>query len=175
MRLKYTDKGGTAAEMDLDRDEKLRQLYLEMFDPLLSYAYGVLRNHALAEEAVQDTFRIACIKSELLFGSENPQGWLTNTLKYVLSNMKRNHARLNALMLELMRSSRWAGEDPCNEINPDILYSDLSGEEDYRLLKQIVLEQKTILETAEELGISVEACKKRIQREKKTLRRNLLE
>lgn len=45
---------------------------------------------------------------------------------------------------------------------------DLVNDEDYKLLKEIVLERYTIRETAQELGISVEACKKRVQRAKKT-------
>ena len=43
-----------------------------------------LRDHCLAEEAVQETFRIACAKADRLAESENRQGWLINTLKNVL-------------------------------------------------------------------------------------------
>ena len=45
--------------------------------------------------------------------------------------------------------------------------------EDFRLLKRIVLERYSYLEAAEELGISLEACRKRVQRIKQRLREKL--
>ena len=50
------------------------------------------------------------------------------------------------------------------------MYRDLLGSEDFKLLKKIILEKYPLSEAAEELNISVEACKKRVQRAKKKLR-----
>lgn len=41
----------------------LKTLYLEQYHSLFLYANAVLRDSGLAEEAVQDTFRIACGRS----------------------------------------------------------------------------------------------------------------
>lgn len=46
-----------------DKDELIEGLYREMFTPLCVYAMNALDDRDLAEEAVQDTFRIACIKA----------------------------------------------------------------------------------------------------------------
>ena len=43
------------------------------------------------------------------------------------------------------------------------------------MLVKIVLQNYTMLEAAQELGISVEACKKRVQRAKKKLEAHLKE
>ena len=51
----------------------------------------------------------------------------------------------------------------------DVLFGDVSDSEDFRLLKRIALDRCTVLEVAEELGISVETCKKRVQRARKRL------
>ena len=59
------------------------------------------------------------------------------------------------------------------DANVDLLYGDLLPEEDFRLLKRIVLERYSYLEAAEELGISLEACRKRVQRIKQRLREKL--
>lgn len=85
--------------MGINKEEReiIQQLYLEMYDLLMSYAYGALNNYTLAEEAVQETFRIACSKPESLLNSPNRKGWLTNTLKYVLQNTKRVHGRLKQM------------------------------------------------------------------------------
>ena len=55
----------------------------------------------------------------------------------------------------------------------DLLFNDISGSEDFQLLKRIALDRCTILELAEELGVSVEACKKRVQRARKRLQKKL--
>ena len=55
----------------------------------------------------------------------------------------------------------------------DILYADLLSPDEYSLLKKIVLQRYTIADAARELGISVESCKKRVQRAKQKLRKKL--
>ena len=61
------------------------------------------------------------------------------------------------------------------ELDLDTLYGDLSDSEDFRLLKRIALDRCTILEAAEELGIPLETCKKRVQRARKRLQKRLRE
>lgn len=65
------------------------KLYLQMYARLFEYARSSLANDALAEEAVQDTFAIACQRPEALLNSPNPPGWLVITLKNVISNTLR--------------------------------------------------------------------------------------
>ena len=67
--------------------ELLKTLYLEHYHTLFLYARAVLQDPDLAEEAVQDTFCIACGKQARVAASENPAGWLVQTLKNVLRNM----------------------------------------------------------------------------------------
>lgn len=158
-----------------EQDRQIEQLYNEMYHPLLAYACSVLDNSSLAEEAVQDAFRIACAKANDLYKSENPKGWLTKTLQYVIRNMIRSRARLNNLVIQSLvfeDTFMVAGRD---ESDTDMIYSDLLGSEDYMLLKRIVVYKYTMLEAAQELGISVEACKKRVQRTRKKLKKLLEE
>ena len=49
----------------------------------------------------------------------------------------------------------------------DLLFSNVAASEDFQLLKRIALDQCTMPELAHELGVSVEACKKRVQRARK--------
>ena len=72
--------------MDKQHSNYIEALYLEMFELLFSYARSSLENDSLAEEAVQETFRIACLKPSELCASPNPKGWLVNTLKNVIRN-----------------------------------------------------------------------------------------
>ncbi len=76
--------------MDAEYRKKIEDLYLQMYPMLFEYARSSMNSDALAEEAVQDTFTIACQKVEMLISSPNPKGWLVNTLKNVIRNTLRN-------------------------------------------------------------------------------------
>ncbi len=55
------------------------------------------------------------------------------------------------------------------------MYSDLLSQDEYNLLKMLVLKNLTIRETAALMNISVEACKKRAQRAKQKLKKIMQE
>jgi DNA-directed RNA polymerase specialized sigma24 family protein len=59
--------------MDSDQRSRIEQLYTEMYDFLIHYAVSALKNESLAEEAVQETFRIACAKPEALLAKGEMQ------------------------------------------------------------------------------------------------------
>ena len=160
--------------MTIEEREKISQLYLEMYDLLLSYSLSSLTNESLAEEAVQETFRIACMKPEALFGSQNPKGWLLNTLKYTISNIKRSHAAATRLMAVYITS-----QDPDLLVSEEglpleIMYEDIAESDEFQLIREMAVEGRSHLEMAQKRGITVAACKKRVQRAKEYLRKKLL-
>jgi RNA polymerase sigma factor (sigma-70 family) len=169
---------GDRMVLDKNQERMIEELYTNMYYSLSAYAQCALNDRPLAEEAVQDTFRIACAKADDLLASANPKGWLVNTLKYVIKNMIRSRARLNNLIVSSIDFEENSIIDNTNnscEDNMDLMYSDLVNNEDYKLLKKIAIEKYTMLEAAKDLGISVEACKKRVQRAKKNLQKYLKE
>ena len=151
---------------------EIEELYIKQYDMLFTYAVHALRNTSLSEEAVQETFRIACQKADIVYKSENKEGWLLNTLKYVISNMEKMQFRANRKMTEyaiLLASF----SEKYNDIDLDVLYKDIASSEEYILIKEMVIEQKSIQEMAESRGITIAACKKRVQRAKQVLRKRL--
>ena len=149
----------------------VERLYQEMYPALHAYAKRILDNSALAEEAGQDAFCIACAKREDLLRSGEPRGWIVCTLKYVMRNMLRTQAK-TANLLSLFQSMEKPDQAE-DTVNVDVLFGDIADSEDFQLLKRIALDRCTMLEIAEDLGISVEACKKRVQRARKRLRERL--
>ena len=132
---------------------------------------NVMSDRQLAEDAVQEAFRIACEKIEGLLNSQNPEGWLTNTLKYVILNMGRERSKRSMLMISTLSLEDLQIALEETDIEFHAIYSDLLGEEDFKLLE--LLKKYTMIEAASEFGISVEACKKRAQRAKRRLRKLL--
>lgn len=151
-----------------EQQDFIAGLYMKMRLHLCTYAMRVLDNRDLAEEAVQDTFRIACAKADTLCKSENPEGWVFNTLKYVLKNTQRSIARMSKLVACALAGDQLVVSDG-SEVEFEATYSSMLGERDFQLVKMIVLEQCTMLDAANRMGISVGACRKRLQRAKRRL------
>ena len=151
----------------------IEQLYRAHYQRLYLYAKALLQDEHLAEEAVQDTFHIACGRVEELQLSEDPAGWLMVAEKNVIRNMERSRSSLYSVMKRDIPYENAALGAKSDEISVDVLYGGILPEEDFRLLKRIALDGWTYLEAAEELSISVEACRKRVQRSKEKLRKKL--
>lgn len=155
-----------------EQDELLEALFREMHDKLVKYAYCALMDYGRAEEAVQDTFSIACTRIDVLEASEAPCAWLMKTLKNVISNMRRSQARLKKLVITTINFEEEKYIQP-QDSNIDLLYSGIIKDEDFLLLKLIAVDNYTMREAADTLGINVEACKKRVQRAKKKFKSKL--
>lgn len=153
-----------------EQDKQISALYHEMFDSLLKIAVSSIGSELLAEEAVQETFCIACKKPEALLSSKNPQGWLVKTLRYVINNMKRIATTQGKLMAAVFWDySKLVHFDDYSNVE----YSDMLSNEEYLLFRMITLDRISIREAAAEFNISVEACKKRVQRIRAKLRKIL--
>ena len=159
----------------MDINEKylkfIETLYIKNASLLFNYANIILSNASLAEEAVQETFVIACIKQHALENSPNPEGWLMNTLKNVCRNIQKNRNYYLSRILSLNESvlgTTALESDNLWETN----VQDFISKEDFMILKKIILDGYSYKDLAKELGISLEACRKRAQRAKQRFRKN---
>jgi len=157
--------------MNPDYNQQIEELYLEMYDMMVCYARCSFKEESLAEEAVQETFQIACQKPAQVCESVNPKGWLVNTLKFTIRNMKRSrdHTRQLLSLVEQDESVTYS-ED---RLPLRLMYEDIADSEEFKLLVEMAIEGKSHLEMANARGISVDACKKRVQRAKETLKKKL--
>lgn len=151
----------------------IEQLYIQMYSMLFEYARSSFRNDSLAEEAVQETFRIACQKPEALCTSSNPKGWLVQTLKYVILNIKRKQQTARSVMMEYLSGQGAEIAVTNDSLKLDVTYEDLSDTDEYTLLKEMAVDGRSYLEMAKQRGISVDTCRKRVQRAKEILRKKI--
>lgn len=160
--------------MDIEQRKLIELLFLEMYEKLLTYARCSLPEASMAEEAVQETFQIACQKPESLQESPNPQGWLVNTLKNTIRNIKHNRANAERILAQYLHipDDRTYSED---ELNLGALYEDIANTEEFKMLKEYAIDGRSHLEMATSRGITINACKKRLQRAKEKLRIRILE
>ena len=154
-------------------NKEIERLYLQMFSMLFEYARSVLPNDALAEEAVQDTFRIACQKPESLCTSPNPEGWLVNTLKNVLCNMERSRGIAKRILHGYFAANITELTTTTDKVAVEILYDDIADTEEFKLLKEMAIDGRSYLEMSQSRNISIDTCRKRVQRAKEILRRKI--
>lgn len=159
--------------MNSDQHNRIEAFYLEMYDMLFIYARNALDNESLAEEAIQETFRIVCTKPDDLLSSPNPKGWIINTLKFTIQNMKRSRDRANILLAQYIAAHGSNVAFSEDRISLEATYENVAHSEEFQLVKEIAVEGKSHLEMACSRGISVAACKKRVQRAKEFLRRKI--
>lgn len=155
----------------MERQELFETLYLEMYHKLVGYAArGLEGNLDLAEEAVQDTFRIFWVKYDQAAASPNVRGWIMNTLKGEILNIRRTRARMANLVAQLSAAPQVEAVVR-DEHKLDVEYGDLREDPDYQLLCEFALEQRTVKELAQSRGVTIPACKKRLERARKRLKK----
>lgn len=159
--------------MDATQRKQIEKLYIQMFDRLLVYARSTLSDEALAEEAVQETFRVACQKPEELCDSANPQGWLVLTLRNAVRHTKDRLTTIQKNTDCSLSSDSQENVTYEDRIQLEVLYEDIADTEAFKLLSEMAIEGKSYQEMAQVRGISVSTCRKRVQRAKETLQRKL--
>ena len=155
--------------------ERIEILYLSLYDKLMVYGRCAFQNEGLAEEAIQDTFRIACMKPQEVCESSNPEGWIVNTLKHIIANTKRNRMTANRILTEYISIQVKELAVSEDQLEFSLMYEEVAELEEYRLIREMIFEGKSHLELARERGISVAACRKRVQRAKEILRKKILD
>lgn len=152
-----------------EQQRMIENLYRQAYRKLLVYARSGLRNLSIAEEAVQDTFKIACVKVDDLETCPNPHGWLMSTLKFVMRNIQKKQKHTNALFSDRELDESITVSPPDIRVETAVTCEEVLGQTDYLLLKRVTLKEATIRDAAQEFGLSEAACSKRIQRSKKKL------
>ena len=159
--------------MNPEYSEIIERLYMEMYDKIIIYARCSFEEESLAEEAVQETFQIACQKPDKLCESQNPRGWLVNTLKYTILNMKRSRESARQLLSNYLITQTECIAFSEDKLSLQLMYEDVSQTEEFKLIKEMAIDGRSHLEMANARGITVSACKKRVQRAKETLREKI--
>ena len=159
--------------MTTEQDQFLTDRYQAKRKFLLEYAESSLHNYALSEEAVQQTFEIACRKIDDFYYSPNPNGWLTKTLSFVIRNMEK-HQRTEQWVIAVTNDYRpdlaAAPEVP---LPLRVTYGPLVETPQFRLIYESEVLGRTYKEIADDLGISESACKKRAERARDWLRKKI--
>lgn len=171
--------------MDRQQEQFFDALYDQWFSKLCAYANVRINDLSIAEEVVQDTFFIALLKIEVLMKTENPERWLKKTVQNKIMHYFRDKSRKldriipledidqkSAAVIDAEIEKIESSEEERLQRIQEILKTTLK-EEEKALLQKIAFEEKTYETAAEELGISLWTCQKRMQRLRGKLRKTI--
>ncbi len=153
------------ARLDSDAFEQIISSYMS---PALALARQILSDHALAEDAVQESFfRVIRKRDQYICGSPF-SCWFYAIVRNICVDMLRQQARQKQVMEEIANGGR-AGTTRADlsEI-PELLDGLAHGERDVLTLR--IVHGLGFRDIAAALGISEEAAKKRAQRALRRLR-----
>lgn len=154
----------------MDKDhEQFDAIYKKYYSEMYYFAKKVLGSEDMAEDVVQEAFLVAYRRFDVLSASPSPKGWLFKVLRHIIGDTYKKQARL----LETISIS---GDEPIPTQDKTDLRLELEGalgEEDLDILIKLYVERYTYQEISELHNISVAAAKKRMQRAKVKLRKEL--
>ena len=152
--------------------KQLEALFLAEYPTLFYYAAARLKDPQLAEDAVQDTFCEALNHPEELSCHPHPAAWLTQTLKYKIKKQAQRQARelLRQVPLDTARQFGVRHKEVRSEASILQTAKEVLTPEEYRLLILLTIEKVSHETAAQELGISVSASYKRLERIRKKLK-----
>ena len=161
-----------------EQEQFFNSFYSEQFSKLVVHAYRFTKDWHLAKDVVQDSFGKLLDPNKMaqFLASENRIGWMKNMVK----NTARNAVRSRNRQIKWLISYEELFEEPASADHYPIEDDDILGQrvrclkkEELLLLKRIALDKVSYVEVAEELGISMWACYKRVQKIKNKLRGEL--
>ena len=153
-------------------NELLTSLYENYFGYLVDYAQNCGYSPEVAEDLVQDTFTVAVRKAEDLYHAVSHRGWLIRTLRNTASNYQRKIMYAQRLLVKLEQQYLTDRREP---LAPRVLYDGLIDTKELELLIRYWADGESVRSIALSLGISEDACKKRIYRARDRLLKALEE
>ena len=156
------------------QDLFFESLYKRYFGRLEAAARAVIGDRPVAEELVQETFVIALRNYETLRRHEKPDAYLYTVLRYKISDYRRSLERYRRLCAALEHSLRPGAlslsRDP--PLTSSGIVETAQGsltEREWYLLRRFAIDGATHRQIAGELGITVDASQKRLERIRKKL------
>lgn len=161
-----------------EQEQFFNSFYKEHFNKLVVHAYRFTKDWHLAKDVVQDSFGKLLDQNKMaeLLASENRVGWMKNMVRNTAWNAVRSR---NRQIKWLISYEELHGEPSSVDHYPieddDTLERSIRRlkKDELLLLRKIALDKVSYVEVAEELGISMWACYKRVQKIRNKLRDEL--
>lgn len=164
----------------MKNEEFIEKLFFSEYEKLCTYAEHTLIDRDNADDVVQDTFHEAVKKFDVLISHPNPAGWLMQTLKHKIRDYNRSTARHLRRFVPIKKEHVLPYEEKDFDMGRSSIADIIStmkkelDPDDYYLVHRIAIEGASHLTVSKELGISVHASQKRLERIRKKIKKFFL-
>lgn len=168
----------------MGQGEFFDSFYRRQFSKMWTYAVSLIGKGDLAEEIVQDAFLTALVQIDDLMKKERPDFWLRKVVRNKALHVQREQARYTWRLISLepeqiidgsaaKQLAEVESSDRVSQIRRTLVET-LDAQE-IHLLKRIAMDGVTYKKAAEEAGMTIGACQKKIQRIRKKLKKKILD
>ncbi len=151
------------------QDAQFVLLYKNNYSDMYYFAKKVLGSDDIAEDVVQETFLVAYRKLDDFLNCPSPKGWLFKALRHIIGDTYRKRARM-VEVFSLSSDMELITNDPANII---LELENENNKTDLEMLFLVYCKRYTYQEISDMYGLSINAAKKRVQRAKTKLRKEL--
>jgi len=156
---------------DVDHREFLDKLYRGNSHSMYLAALRKLKNHYLAEVAVQGAMVIALEKKEQLVAATEPVRWLYGVLHMLIKNIERAQHNMGRRTVSLEECSPTNDLKVVDEVSIETLYKGTVTSSEFEILDRLYLRGETYKELADEKGVSPSAIGMKAKRAKENFRK----
>ena len=168
--MKQKESTAVLKERPPDVDELIEQIFLSDYKSLKQFAYSKLRDYQLAETAVQEAFLLALQYYERFASSNDPVGWLYETVRYISLHIFRERQYL------LLHTVAYSDNlDSSMEQNDTylLLPREIRESPEMKLLWEFYVAGYSAKELATKYDLELGACKMRIFRARQKIAKQL--
>ena len=153
----YYDK---IRDMKEEKNGKFVEIYKDNFNLLYGYAYRMIGDKYLAEDAVHNAC-YAALKKGIFENHDNPLGWLFIALRFEINNTIRKNREIPLNESELTAE---AADEKFGLLELDLSLRSALTKKEYIIAKMYFFEGVSEKDIANYLGISLNALRIRIHR-----------
>lgn len=144
----------------MEREKFIKKLFEKNYSLLIREAYRYNCDEEAAQDMVQETFLLAVLNHEQLAAHQNPDAWLSVTLRNCCFNYRRLVEKRASVSIEDLKETLLV-EQP--DFFWELLPSKLKDSE-RRILTMRFKDGLSFREIGERLGVSETACRVRVFR-----------
>ncbi|WP_123608591.1 RNA polymerase sigma factor [Mobilisporobacter senegalensis] len=156
-------------------DDFFNKVFLEMYEEIFRYVRRLTNDSRVLEDILQETFFEAYKKIDILIEHENYRGWIYKTARFKALKLNSRVRKTDNKQVELVLSEvQELGQHDQYDFITYADYKEVLSESEFNYLYKHYIEGYTYEELALEENIQIGACKMRMSRILKKLRKSLI-
>lgn len=156
-------------------DDFFNQIYIEMYEEIFRYVRRLTNDNRILEDILQETFYEAYKKIDILIVHENYRGWIYKTARFKALKLNNRIRKIDMKQVELDYAEiQEVGQQDQYDFITYADYEDVISESEFNFLYRHYIEGYTYEDLAKQENIQVGACKMRLSRILKKLRKSLI-